>query len=173
MTKPPPWPRRENAVIELEGWGKARGKVEELLGLAATNTSMNRPRWPPTSPARRANAWGRKPRELKQAGFMSCRHLHTAVLVDQPSSRTPKEAYCGRHARQRIVDAVYAGLLATKNEKSNAPRATAAPEGDERDGNRSGCSTPAWGLTVLRALAALLPRKISSTSATARVPTDP
>lgn len=125
--------RRENAVIELEGLGgKARGKVEELLWALARNEHINESSTVAAHIARQAGKrLGTENRGVKQAGFYVLRGTSMpAVLVESAFITNPKEEGLLRSARyrQRIVDAVYAGLLDYEKRKIQTRLAQPAPE---------------------------------------------
>lgn len=126
--------RRENAVIELEGLGgKARGKVEELLWALARNEHINESSTVAAHIARQADKrLGSLNRGVKQAGFYVLRGTAMpAVLVESAFITNPKEEGLLRSARyqQRIVDAVYAGLLDYEKRKIQARLAHPPPSG--------------------------------------------
>lgn len=127
--------RRENAVIELEGLGgKARGKVEELLWALARNEHINESSTVAAHIARQADKrLGSLNRGVKQAGFYVLRGTAMpAVLVESAFITNPKEEGLLRSARyrQRIVDAVYAGLLDYEKRKIQARLTHTAPGGE-------------------------------------------
>lgn len=125
--------RRENAVIELEGLGgKARGKVEELLWALARNEHINESSTVAAHIARQAGKrLGSQNRGVKQAGFYVLRGTSMpAVLVESAFITNPKEEGLLRSTRyqQRIVDAVYAGLLDYEKRKIQTRLAHSASE---------------------------------------------
>lgn len=125
--------RRENAVIELEGLGgKARGKVEELLWALARNEHINESSTVAAHIARQAGKrLGSQNRGVKQAGFYVLRGTSMpAVLVESAFITNSKEEGLLRSSRyqQRIIDAVYAGLLDYEKRKIQARLAQTGPE---------------------------------------------
>lgn len=108
--------RRENAVVELEGvTGKARDKLEQLLGSLARAEHINESSTVAAHIARQAGKrLSVENRGVKQAGFYVLRGTGMpAVLVESAFITNAKEEGLLRSARyqRKVVDAVFAGLL--------------------------------------------------------------